>query len=155
LNPGGYFEFKDVDLTPFSAIEDFDVKSSALGNIKELLWKAYATYDIDLSAVSTISSIMKEVGFVDIEERRIQIPFGKWATSWTKGESYKGLGILWGAFLLGSLDDLTYKPFQQGLGWPHEEYVVHLALLKKKVMVEYKTGRMYFYMTLIYGRKAP
>ena len=151
MNPGGYFEFKDVDLTPFSAIEDFDVKSSTLGKFKELLWKAYATYDIDLSAASTISSIMKEVGFVDIEERHTQIPLGEWA----KGAHFKDLGLWWGVSLYDSLDGLIRKPFQQGLGWSFEECSAYLADLKYGVRAELKAGRTYFYMTVIYGRKAP
>jgi hypothetical protein len=112
--------------------------------------RSYSAFNIDLSAVSSISSIMKEVGFVDIVERKFPIPFGRWA----RDKDLKELGMFMFAYIEKALQGLVSKPFQLGLGWTSEATDQHLAELKGKLLKEgSREHQMFFTITVIHGRR--
>ncbi|KAJ5216010.1 uncharacterized protein N7498_002417 [Penicillium cinerascens] len=89
---------------------------------------------------------MKEVGFVDVEQRLFKVPMNGWPTD----EHLKTIGTWNERNLLDALSGWSYKPFL-ALGWSKAEIEVFLVDVRKAIQNQTIHAYMDFYVVM--GRK--
>ena len=87
LNPGGWFEIADI-VVPYECDDGTFPKDSALYKWMAYAIDAAAKFGKPLDATVTYAQRLREVGFVNVTERKF-----KWPTNnWPKDPKYKELG---------------------------------------------------------------
>lgn len=74
-----------------------------------------------------LKDLMRTAGFVDIQERVVQIPCGPWA----KGQKAKEMGVYQREHLCECVDAFTLALFTRVLGWTLEDTQALMAKCKK------------------------
>lgn len=77
----------------------------------------------------TASALIKDTGFINIQERRLKIPIG----TWPKDKTLKQWGAWNRQFLLQGLEGFSIKGLTDTLGWSYEEAQLYLATLRKEI----------------------
>jgi SAM-dependent methyltransferase len=125
LRPGGYLELQDVQF-PFLGAGD-KWNGSAYQRWVRLLEAATKALGKNWGRVPLYKTYLEEIGFVDVVERRFDLPFGPWA----KGENNKNLG-LWGrANMLQALGALSMAVLTRGLVMTAAEIELLLVNVRK------------------------
>jgi len=101
-------------------------------------------FHYDLSSVITL---MKEAGFVEIDSRTFKIPLGQWP----KDPCLMEAGKHQLAAMIFGLKGLTLAPLMEGLDWEQEEVEVLLANARTDAQTQKKY--YYFNMYVVWGRK--
>ena len=145
--PGGYFE--SVEPSPHIVSDDGSVEpNSALGQWGKLFvaggrrfGRSFEIYD-----QGTVRAAMEAAGFVDIQQKDIDIPVGPWETD----PKLKQQGEYTRLAMFKDPEGFILF-FANALGWKKEEIQVYMAHIRKELMDKSKRG--YFTNRVIYGRK--
>lgn len=154
LRPGGYLECHEMDFKP-QCDDDTMPPENPDGP------SAYALHDwfdyqeragqvIDpprpFRIAHKLSSWMKEVGFVDVQEIVTKIPLNPWPTD----PVLSRIGSWSEANWLDGLAGWSYKPFRD-LGWSPAEIEVFLVNVRKSI--QNRNVHAYHNLYVVYGRK--
>ncbi|KZL85556.1 methyltransferase domain-containing protein, partial [Colletotrichum incanum] len=128
LNPGGWVEFQDYDIS--SASDDGTLtdnhETSKWG--KKLI-EACMMVGRDPCPGPKIDGWVKYSGFVDVVHQKFKLLIGPWP----KDPHYKDIGMTNLVQLLGGLDAFSLRTFCGILGWTREEVMVMLAHIRKEL----------------------
>lgn len=99
------------------------------------------------AAGGRLADMMREVGYVNVTERVLQIPIGTWA----KNRVLKTVGLYWRTILLDGMQAIALGPMTRGCGWSREQVELFLVEVRRA----YHDNSMLAYMPLhiVYGQK--
>ncbi|KAJ5959598.1 uncharacterized protein N7479_006748 [Penicillium vulpinum] len=155
LKPGAYMECHEPDPKPKCDDGTMPPENTDGG------YSAYALHDwVDLSVRSgrqsdpprqfriahRIAQWMKEVGFVDVEERLYKIP----TNTWPQDERLRTIGDWNESNWLQALSGWSYKPFL-ALGWSQAEIEVFLVDVRRSI--QDRSVHAYMDFHVVSGRK--
>ncbi|KAN0092228.1 S-adenosyl-L-methionine-dependent methyltransferase [Hyaloscypha variabilis] len=146
IKPGGWIEFQEQQYHAFCD-DDTMPEHHMLNEWWENLRKALAEFGRDLQAVLKMEQLLRDAGFVNIEERVVKIPIGPWA----KDKKLKTAGMYCRAMVEDGLEGLSLGPMSRGLGWSPEEIQVYLVGVRKALMD--RSVHAYMSYHAIYGQK--
>ncbi|ETN39249.1 uncharacterized protein HMPREF1541_05472 [Cyphellophora europaea CBS 101466] len=135
LSPNGYLEM--IDIEGIITSDDDTHVSTAAEAWSARQQEAMRRVDRDPHAPAKYAAWMREVGFVDVEERRYKWPVG----SWPKDKYYKDIGRMHGVNFLAGLEGFTLRLWTGVLGLSLEETQVALVNVRKDV----KNPRIHLY----------
>ncbi|KAJ5380711.1 uncharacterized protein N7496_003139 [Penicillium cataractarum] len=154
LKPGSYLECHEMDPKPrcddgtmppenpdgysaFAVHDWFDLHMKASQEVEPLR---------QFRIAPRIERWMKEVGFVDVEQRVFKVPMNPWPAD----EKMKDIGKWSESNWLEALAGWSYKPFL-GLGWSKNEIEVFLVDVRKSIQDRNVHAYMDFFV--VTGRK--
>lgn len=155
LKPGAYIECQEIDPKPQCDDKTMPPENSDGG------YSEFAMHDwLDLNVRSgrdsdpprqfriahRIEQWMKDVGFVDVEQRVSKVP----TNPWPQDEKLKTIGAWSERNWLDALSGWTYKPFLE-LGWSKPEIEVFLVDVRRSIQDRSVHAYMNFYV--VTGRK--
>lgn len=128
IEPGGWAEFQDFDLTYYS--ED----GSLAPDNPLLTWittacDAAEQIGRDTRPGSKLQGWFKETGFTNISHRRFKLPIG----TWPKDPALKQIGQYNYMQINQGLEGLSMRLFTNVLKWTQEQVVVMLADVRKQL----------------------
>jgi hypothetical protein len=156
LKPGSYLECHEMDPKP--KCDDGTMPPENPDG-----YSAYALhdwFDLHMRASSEVEPSrqfriaprierwMKEIGFVDVEQRVFKVPINTWPTD----EKLKDIGKWSESNWLEALAGWSYKPFL-ALGWSKNEIEVFLVDVRKSIQDRNVHAYMDFFV--VTGRKPP
>ncbi|KAJ4293537.1 hypothetical protein N0V90_008820 [Kalmusia sp. IMI 367209] len=115
LAPGGYLELQD-GLFPFQFMDPQPSPEHPLRAFLEQVAACGAMIGRPWTNVQHYKRWMQELGFEDVEEKRLYWPCGPWA----KGEKMKKLGIYFLEDMRHAFEPVGMKMFVKILGWSEE-----------------------------------
>lgn len=83
----------------------------------------------DFTRGKRYKEILEEIGFVDVVEKRTQLPIGTWA----KGDKMKTIGAWMRTDMLSGIQGMSMAIMTRGLGLTPEEVEDHLAQVRKEI----------------------
>jgi hypothetical protein len=119
----------------------------ALAKWLDLLIEALAVLGLDLNGARKHAELMRNAGFINVEERVFKVPIGLWP----KNQTMKLIGLYMRTVLYDGLQAISLGPFTRGLKWQSEEVEVLLADVRKSLMDS--SQHTYFTANMIYGQK--
>ncbi|KXH45423.1 TAM domain methyltransferase [Colletotrichum nymphaeae SA-01] len=146
IQPGGYLELQEPEMEFQSDDGTFpaDCPLSKYGN---LLKEAAAIFGREYVSVSSLKTLMVEVGFQDVTLSRYKWPIN----TWPKDPSFKELGA-WGFENSNAgLEAISIAPLTRAHKWTREEVNVFLAEVRKDLAN--KNYHTYVPMYFVVGRK--
>ncbi len=84
----------------------------------------------DFTRTRNYKTMLEEIGFVDVVERRTQFPIGTWAV----GKKMKVLGEWMRLDLLAGLEAISMAIMTRGLGMTADEVKTHLVDVRAEIM---------------------
>ncbi|KAK2010407.1 methyltransferase domain-containing protein [Colletotrichum eremochloae] len=146
LNPGGWVEFQDYDITPASD-DDTLTEKHETRKWGERLIEACRMVGRDPCPGPKLEGWTRDSGFVDIFHQKFKLPIGPWP----KDPHYKDVGMINLVQLLHGLDAFSLRTFCGILGWTREEVTVMLAQVRK----ELKSGMFHAHTAIhvVYAQK--
>ncbi|KAJ6160954.1 hypothetical protein N7470_004350 [Penicillium chermesinum] len=155
LKPGAYLECHEIDLKPKCDDGTMPPPNNEGG------FSTYALhdwYDLNMKASQEVEPCrqfrfahrierwMKEIGFVDVQQKIYKIPINAWPTD----EKLRNIGRWNENNWLEALSGWSYKPFLS-LGWSKPEIEVFLVDVRKSI--QDRNVHSYFDFYLVTGRK--
>ena len=119
----------------------------ALAKWLDLLIEALAVLGLDMNRARKHAELMRNAGFINVEERIFKVPIG----SWPKNQSMKLIGLYMRTVIYDGLQGISLGPLTRGLKWQSEEVEVLLAGVRKSLMDS--SQHTYFTTNMIYGQK--
>jgi len=146
LNSGGWVEFQDMDciitsddgtLKPDSTLVKWNLAAAA----------ASAKVGIEFSPGPKIAGWFTDVGFTNVRERVIKLPWGLWPSD----ARNKEIGLWNLRQLVDGLEGMSLRLFCEVEGWTYEETAVLLAGVRK----EFNSPKVHGYYNLhaVYAQK--
>jgi len=131
LTPGGYLELQDpVFPTKF---DDPNQSQSAFGRWNELNMQAAMAAGRPWTNTVKYADMMRECGFVDVEEKKFFLPTG----TWPDNEKSKAIGAFGQENWQRGLEAITFKSLAR-LGWSTDECRTIVA----QVTEEFSSGKL-------------
>lgn len=139
LKPGGWIEFQDPGFDCQGFVEG-SIDDLAVSKWLKLVCKGGAMCGRDLTKARHYRRQLEEVGFVDVCERKVNVPIGPWAN----GGRAKVIGVyMANAFHTGSVD--AFKQFLTAGGELSEEEIEDLSA---QVKSEVRNANLRWYTTM-------
>ncbi|EAQ89710.1 hypothetical protein CHGG_06329 [Chaetomium globosum CBS 148.51] len=150
LRPGGWFEMQEVYHYPLSASKTRPVPPDhPVARYWALIDEGLGKLGINFhsAADGRLAAMMRDVGFVNVTERVLQIPVGTWA----KNKVLKTVGLYWRTILIDGIQAIALGPLTRGCGWSREQVELFLIEVRKG----YHDNSLLAYMPLhiVYGQK--
>ncbi|KAH6854984.1 S-adenosyl-L-methionine-dependent methyltransferase [Chaetomium sp. MPI-CAGE-AT-0009] len=150
LRPGGWFEMQEVYHFPLSASKTRPVPTDhPVAHYWSLIDEGLGKLGINFhsAADGRLAAMMRDVGFVNVTERVLQIPLGTWA----KNKVLKTVGLYWRTILIDGIQAIALGPLTRGCGWSREQVELFLVDVRKG----YHDNSLLAYMPLhiVYGQK--
>ncbi|KAL7276562.1 hypothetical protein RUND412_000442 [Rhizina undulata] len=147
LKPGGWIEVQDF-CDFFGSDDDSVPETSFMYRWAEEWQKGSLMTGREWKNIAPgIAKALEEVGCVDVEEKLIKFPIGRWP----KEKRAKELGIYWRQQCLDGAEAFTLALFTRVLGWEKEAVDDFLVGLRADLKNPKYHARSKFYCT--YGRK--
>lgn len=151
LRPGGWFEMQEVFHFPLSAsrtrplapdhpvVQYWTLINEGLTNL--------GITNFHGAANGQLAAMMRDVGFVNVTERVLQIPIG----TWPKNKVLKTVGLYWRTILVDGMQAIALGPLTRGCGWTQAQVELFLTQVRRA----YQDNSMLAYMPLhiVYGQK--
>ncbi|KAK4145769.1 S-adenosyl-L-methionine-dependent methyltransferase [Dichotomopilus funicola] len=151
LRPGGWFEMQEVFHFPLSAsrtrplppdhpvVQYWTLINEGLTNL--------GITNFHGAANGQLAAMMRDVGFVNVTERVLQIPLG----TWPKNKVLKTVGLYWRTILVDGMQAIALGPLTRGCGWTQAQVELFLTQVRRA----YQDNGMLAYMPLhiVYGQK--
>ncbi|KXH46157.1 hypothetical protein CSIM01_11061 [Colletotrichum simmondsii] len=146
IQPGGYLELQEPEME-FQSDDGTFPADCPLAKYGNLLKEAAAIFGREYVSVSSLKTLMVEVGFQDVTLSRYKWPIN----TWPKDPSFKELGA-WGFENSNAgLEAISIAPLTRAHKWTREEVNVFLADVRKDLANNnYHT---YVSMCFVVGRK--
>ncbi|KAL2165080.1 hypothetical protein VTH06DRAFT_376 [Thermothelomyces fergusii] len=146
LNPGGYAEFQDFNLTYYS--EDGSLtEAHALHQWIHALSDAAASLGRDPNPGSKLAGWARAAGFAGVAARRHRVPIG----AWPRDPLLKEVGAWNLAQVLNGLDGLSMRLYTTVLGWAEDEVWALLERVRKDLADPNVHALFEFHV--VYGQK--
>jgi hypothetical protein len=107
------------------------------------------TLGIDFRLSSSLASMMRTAGFINVTERIFITPIGPWP----KNRALKEVGMYWRATLMEGIEAIALGPMIRGLGWRKEEVEVFIAGVRKAYLETSKETHAWMPFYVVYGQK--
>ncbi|KAK2023762.1 methyltransferase domain-containing protein, partial [Colletotrichum zoysiae] len=148
LNPGGWVEFQDYDITPASDDGTLTEKHETRKWGEQLI-AACRMIGRDPCPGPKLEGWTRNSGFVNVFHQKFKLPIGPWP----KDLHHKDIGMINLVQLLDGLDAFSLRTFCGILGWTREEVVVMLSQVRK----ELKSGVFHAHTAIhvAYAQKPP
>lgn len=115
LAPGGWFEMQD-SCAPLMSL-DGSITGTPIEKLYNTVMEAALKIGIDVTAAKRYKVMMEEVGFVDVQEVKVEWPIGTWA----KSKYHKMLGKWFRADLETGVEAVAMGLFTRVMGYSKEE----------------------------------
>ncbi|KAI1324902.1 S-adenosyl-L-methionine-dependent methyltransferase [Xylariaceae sp. FL0255] len=129
LAPGGYIELRDPILPFHFLTPPPDGPRCALKEWGEKLVDASSRAGRDWTAAARYSEMLRDLGFVNIHERREAVAL----SPWVKGVQNKHISLLLQQDILRMLEPVSMALFTRVLGWDQQHVLDFLELVKRDV----------------------
>lgn len=139
LNPGGWLELVEVDITPLS--DDGTLRPEhSVSRTARLLQQASTLYGRPYQDVKELKSIMMEAGFTDVTLLHF-----KWPTNtWPREIRHKELGVWHNENLVRGWEGICMALLTRMLGWTRENV---LALMEENLK-EFSDRNIHAYFSM-------
>ncbi|OHW96818.1 methyltransferase domain-containing protein [Colletotrichum incanum] len=146
LNPGGWVEFQDYDIS-FHSDDGTLTDKHHTDKWSKLLLQACEMAGRDPCPGPKLEGWVKSTGFVDVVHQKFKLPVGPWP----KDPHYRDIGMTNLIQLLDGLEGFSLRTFCGVHGWTKEEVFAMLAHVRK----ELKTVGFHAYSTIhvVYAQK--
>ncbi|KAF2709258.1 S-adenosyl-L-methionine-dependent methyltransferase [Pleomassaria siparia CBS 279.74] len=148
LAPGGYLELQEIPFDAMCMDTSLTPETSPLLRWSSLFVQGAAQAGVDPSAPYHFDTLLRQVGFVDVNLAVHRWPVGQWA----KGDKWKRLGKFAQEDLMDWLSSGSLLLFTRVLGWSRERLEVFLAEIRRELK-EHKERCFYGQIMLWYARK--
>ncbi|KAI3533649.1 hypothetical protein CSPX01_12574 [Colletotrichum filicis] len=146
IQPGGYLELQEPEME-FQSDDGTFPADCPLAKYGNLLKEAAAIFGREYVSVSSLKSLMVDIGFKDVTLSRYKWPIN----TWPKDPSFKELGA-WGFENSNAgLEAISIAPLTRAHKWTREEVNVFLAEVRKDLAN--KNYHTYVPMYFVVGRK--
>lgn len=115
----------------------------------QLVKEGLAVFGVDLLSVTRNAQLLRDAGFVNIEEKVLKVPLG----TWPKNKTMKMIGLYLRSVIYDGLQGIALGPFTRGMKWTPNEVEVFLVDVRKSLM-DYRT-HSYLPFHVVYGQKPP
>lgn len=113
----------------------------------QLVGEGLAVFGVDLLAMTRNAQLLRDAGFVNIEERIFKVPLG----TWPKNRTMKMIGLYLRSVIYDGLQGIALGPFTRGLKWTSEEVELFLVDVRKSLMDSGTHSYLPFHV--VYGQK--
>jgi len=103
--------------------------------------------DFHAAADGKLADKMREVGFINVTERVLQVPVG----TWPKNKVLKTVGLYWRTILLDGIQAIALGPITRGLKWTPQQVEVLLVQVRRAYFDN--SALMFMPMHIVYGQK--
>jgi SAM-dependent methyltransferase len=145
LNLGGWLEMTEVVMQVRS--DDGSTEGTHLLEWCKQMSNAGKRLGLDFNEPCHYQEWMKEVGFVEVEEKVYKLPIG----TWPKDENLKDIGRYEGVNLVDGLEALSLKYFCQYLEWSEQQLAEFLAKVRDDIWN--RKIHAYFMVYCVFGRR--
>ncbi|KAK2046772.1 UMTA methyltransferase [Colletotrichum somersetense] len=146
LNPGGWVEFQDYDITP--AWDDGTLaEKHETRKWGEQLIAACRMIGREPCPGPKLEGWTRNSGFFDVFHQKFKLPIGPWP----KDLHYKDIGMINLVQLLDGLDAFSLRTFCGILGWTRDEVIVMLSQVRKEL--KYGVFHAHTAIHVIYAQK--
>jgi hypothetical protein len=146
LEPGGYLEVQDISF-PASCDDGTLRPDSPIFQWSRFLMLATEKLNRPVTSLSRFKTIMEEVGFENVVERRDRWPFN----SWPRDAPYKKLGAFMKVNTEVGCENISMAWFTRVLGWTRAETLNFCLSIRREV--QDTRVHAYFPIYIVYGRK--
>ena len=128
LEPGGYAEFTDIDVSLQSPDKSVG-EGSPLHQFNSTAVRLSSEAGMDPNPGHQLEGWLKDVGFVDVKVKTCPLPMGTWA----KDKHLKEVGAWMYLQTTEGLESFVYYAFSVQLGWSKEEVDVLCAKVRSQL----------------------
>ncbi|KAI1865800.1 hypothetical protein JX265_002864 [Neoarthrinium moseri] len=146
LAPGGWFEAQEIQCTILcdddTMPDDFELKVHF-----DDLEDASAAIGRPLKLAHKFKQVMREVGFVDVEEVTYKIPIN----GWPRNRQYKQLGKMWEHNLITGIHAVSVGPLHRVRGLNQNQ--IQMMLVPVRTAISDSRVHAYHKFFIVWGRK--
>lgn len=148
LKPGGWMELQEMNHYP-ELLDHSDLQlSHPLANYWHLIHGALAALGVNIHSTKLLLDMMKEAGFLNVQQRIYYVPIGDWHTN----PDLKKAGHYWKEVLVQGLEPISIGTLTRGLNWTKQE--VDEMLVPVKHAYSNDCPIICMPMHCVYGQKA-
>lgn len=112
-----------------------------------LVKEGLAIFGVDLLAMKRNAQLLRDAGFINIEQKIFKIPLG----TWPKNKTMKVIGLYMRSVIYDGLQGISMGPFTRALKWTPEEVELFLVDVRKSLMDA--STHSYIPFHIVYGQK--
>jgi hypothetical protein len=146
IKPGGWIELQDIRL--FAECDDDTMPADyGLSQFFAKLAEGFGAFGFDLAGMLRNATMVKDGGFVNVEERVWKIPIG----TWPKDRNMKTIGLYNRCIINDALQGVILAPLTRGLKWSAIETEIFLTGVRRSLT----NSSVHSYYTFhdVYGQK--
>ena len=118
-----------------------------VGKFLNLVKEGLAVFGVDLLGMRKNVQLLRDAGFVNVEEKVFKIPLG----TWPKNKTMKSIGMYLRSVIYDGLQGISMGPFTRALKWSPKEVEVFLVDVRKGLMDS--STHSYIPFHVVYGQK--
>ena len=146
MKPGAWIELQELNFV--TQCDDGTMKDDYIvGKFLNLVKEGLAVFGVDLLAMRKNSQLLREAGFVNIEEKVFKIPLG----TWPRNRTMKMIGLYLRSVIYDGLQGLSMGPFTRALKWTTQE--VEMFLIDVRTGLMDSSTHSYIPFHVVYGQK--
>ena len=119
-----------------------------VGKFLNLVKEGLAVFGVDLLGMRKNAQLLRDAGFVNVEEKVFKIPLG----TWPKNKTMKSIGMYLRSVIYDGLQGISMGPFTRALKWSPQEVEVFLVDVRKGLMDS--STHSYIPFHVVYGQKS-
>ena len=146
MRPGAWIELQELNYV--TQCDDGTMKDDYIvGKFLNLVKDGLAAFGVDLLEMRKNAQLLRDAGFVNVEERVFKIPVG----TWPRNKTMKLIGMYMRSVIYDGLQGISMGPFTRGLKWTPQEVEVFLIGVRKGLMDS--STHSYIPFHVVYGQK--
>ena len=146
MKPGAWIELQELNFV--TQCDDGTMKDDYIvGKFLNLVKEGLAVFGVDLLAMRKNSQLLREAGFVNIEEKVFKIPLG----TWPRNKTMKLIGLYLRSVIYDGLQGISMGPFTRALKWTTQE--VEMFLIDVRTGLMDSSTHSYIPFHVVYGQK--
>ncbi|OAG36584.1 hypothetical protein AYO21_09241 [Fonsecaea monophora] len=146
MNSGGWIEQIEVEI--IAHVDDESaLPDSQIMKLCSFADEMTAASGRDFRASSKMKTAIEEAGFIDVQEQRVKLPLGPWASD----PKFKDIGRFFERFYKTGLQGWLLQICIRYFGWTLQE--VNDACVKAFQEINSRQQHMYFTLIIVIGRK--
>ncbi|KUJ08667.1 S-adenosyl-L-methionine-dependent methyltransferase [Mollisia scopiformis] len=146
IQPGGWIELQELEFV--TLCDDGTMKDDyTVYRFLTLIKEGLAVFGVDLLAMRRNAELLRDAGFVNVEEKVFKIPLG----IWPRNKTMKLIGLYLRSVIYDGLQGIALGPFTRALKWTPEEVELFLVDVRKSLMDA--STHSYLPFHVVYGQK--
>ncbi|KAF4634763.1 hypothetical protein G7Y89_g3338 [Cudoniella acicularis] len=146
MQPGGWIELQELNFE--TQCDDNTMKDTyAVARLLSFVKEGLAVFGVDLLSMRKNAQLLRDAGFINIEEKIFKVPLG----IWPKNKTMKTVGLYLRSSIYDGLQAITLGPFTRGLKWTLEEIEIFLIDVRRDLMDS--STHSYIPFHVVYGQK--